>query len=470
MIDHGHGTTAALTDAAGQHRHRPGGSRVLAGLTCYLVLLMAIPSSLVIGPLGAAGPLADVFAVFLFCWYVLARLHPATPVDTRRQPVRMAAAFFGCATVASYVSANRTALTTLVQNGSDRGLILLVGWLGVLLLAADGIGRADQLTTLLRRIVIGATAMSLLAIAEFFTGKTFAQYIVLPGLSVHAPVTDLIDRNGLFRPIATTAQPLELTAVLLMSLPLAIHQARYASGRPSRLRLLRRWLPVALIGSTLPMTGSRTAVLGLAVIIIVLFPSWPRRDRCRGCSVLLGGIALCALADPAILTSFGNLIGNIGSDTSISSRTAAYSSALPYIAHHPWLGQGFQTFYPQSYFFVDNQYLTSLIETGVVGLLAVVTLFVTGWFTAQSARWLAPSDQTRDQLQSLAASVAAAAVSFATFDALSFVIAPGLAFLMIGCVGAAWRLARAGQLASPGEQPAAGAVPPASYGTSRGNS
>jgi len=450
MTDHGSGATAVVADAAGQHRPQPRRSRVVSGLTCYLVLLIAIPSSLVVGPLGAAGAPADVFAVFLLCWYLLAWLHPATPVDTGRQPVRTAAAIFACATMASYVSANRTALTTLVQNGSDRGLILLAGWIGVILLTADGIERADQLATVLRRVVIGVTAMSVMAITEFITGQDFAKYISIPGLSVHEPVTDLINRNGLFRAMATAGQPLELTAVLLMCLPIAIHQARFASGS-SRLRC---WLPVALIGGALPTTVSRTSILGLAVIIITLFPTWPRRDRRRGFGILLAAIALCGLVDPKILAGFGSLIANAGTDTSITSRTSAYASALPYIAQHLWLGRGFQTFYPQNYFFIDNQYLTSLIETGVAGLLALITLFATGWFTARSARWIAPSEESRDLLQSLAASVAAAAASFSTFDVLSFVIAPGLTFLLIGCVGAAWRLARAGKLHPPGQLPA----------------
>jgi hypothetical protein len=34
-------------------------------------------------------------------------------------------------------------------------------------------------------------------------------------------------------------------------------------------------------------------------------------------------------------------------------------------------------------------------------------------------------------------------VCFASFDALSFSIAAGLFFLLLGCVGAAWRLGRA---------------------------
>jgi polysaccharide biosynthesis protein PslJ len=42
----------------------------------------------------------------------------------------------------------------------------------------------------------------------------------------------------------------------------------------------------------------------------------------------------------------------------------------------------------------------------------------------------------------MAASVAAVAVSFATLDAFAFPIVSGLTFLMIGCIGAAYRFAR----------------------------
>jgi len=446
MTEQGHGAIALLDHSPAEGGSPPRRNYVVKLLTCYLILLMAIPSSLVVGPLGAAGAPAGVFAAFLFCWYLLARLHHAVPVDTGRQPIRVAAVLFACATVASYISANRTTLPLVAQNGSDRGLILLSGWLGVVLLAADGIDRADRLAALLRRIVIGATAMSVLGIVEFFTGQDFAKYILIPGLSVHEPVTDLMSIDGLSRVTATTAQPLELTAVLLMCLPLAIHQARFAAPELQ----FRRWLQVGLIGAVLPMTVSRSALLGILVVGIVLFPTWLKRERTRGYRMVFIAIVLGWLADPGILSSFSGLIGGIGSDTSISSRTSAYSAAAPYIAQHPWLGQGFQTFYPQTYFFIDNQYLTSLIETGFVGFVAVLALFVTGWLTARSARRMVRDDRTRDLLQCLAASVAAAAVSFSTFDVLSFVVAPGLTFLLLGCVGAAWRLARAQQLSAPG--------------------
>jgi O-antigen ligase len=230
-----------------------------------------------------------------------------------------------------------------------------------------------------------------------------------------------------------------------MVLPVAIHQARFA---PPALRV-RRWLQVGLIATAMPLTVSRSAILGVAVVALVLLPTWMKRYRGLAYRALIGALVLAWLAVPGIVSGFGDLIGQFGTDTSITSRTSAYSSAAPLIAAHPWFGQGFQTFFPATYFFVDNQYLTSIIETGFVGSLSLLALFATGWFVARSARRAASDIRTRDLMQCLAASVAAAAFSFSTFDALSYTIAPGLTFLVLGCVGAAWRLTRARQYSVP---------------------
>jgi O-antigen ligase len=143
-----------------------------------------------------------------------------------------------------------------------------------------------------------------------------------------------------------------------------------------------------------------------------------------------------------MVTLFYQLFTHIGNESSSQSRIQAYSASIPFITHHPWLGQGFQTFLPQTYFFIDNQYITTLIETGFVGLLSLIALLATGWTVVRRARPRVADPRLRDLLQSLAAAVAAAAVSFATFDAFSFEIATGLTFLILGCTGAAWRLAR----------------------------
>ena len=410
-------------------------------LSWYALLLMAIPSSLVVGSFGAAGAPAALLAIAMLCWYLVARQHPGLGLDRGRQPVRVAATIFAGVFVAAYVSASRHAVPAIAQSGADRGLLVLAGWIGVLALAADGIDQPDRLRTLLRRIVLLATAMAALGAIEFFTGVDLTKYILIPGLSVHQQLTDLTSRYGLVRVTATTAQPLEFGAVLAMSLPIALHQARFA---PRALRV-RRWLQVALITAAVPMTGSRSTFFGVAVICLVLLPTWRLRDRLRACAVVVAAPILVWLVKPSLVSSFAALFGHLGNDRSSLSRADAYAEAVPYIAAHPWLGQGFQTFFPQTYFFVDNQYLTSLLETGILGLLALVGCLVTGWFTARSLRATAVDARTRDLGQCLAASMAAAAVCFGSFDALSFSIAAGLFFLLLGCVGAAWRLGHAQQ-------------------------
>ena len=157
----------------------------VALLSCYVFLLMAIPSSLVVGSLGAAGAPAALLADAILCWYLATRRHPGLGLDRGRQPVRVAAAVFAAAVVAAYISASRHAVPGTAQSGADRGLIVLAGWVGVLALAADGIDRAGRLRTLLRRIVMLATAMAALGVVEFCTGVDLTKYIVIPGLSVH---------------------------------------------------------------------------------------------------------------------------------------------------------------------------------------------------------------------------------------------------------------------------------------------
>jgi O-antigen ligase len=406
-------------------------------LTIYLFLVMALPSALVFAPLGAAGGPATLFAVALMICYLVMRLHPGFQLDTGPQPVRVAGVLFLCSILAAYVSGNRQFMPSAELNGADRGIISAVGWLGVLVVAADGIDSADRLKTLLNRIVTGTTTLALIGIFQFFTSLNVTKYVVIPGLVFNQAPSDLITRGGFDRPTATTAQPLEFAALMVMVLPIAIHQARFA---PARLRG-QRWLKVAVIGLAIPMTVSRTALAGLAITGLVLLPTWPAQHRRRAYAALLAAGAGLLLTAPQLLSTFVNLVAQVtGGSASTDSRTTAISQALPYIAQHPWFGTGFGTFLPQVYFFTDDQYLSSLITTGAVGLFFLGLLFVTGWLVARSLRRRSADAEVRDLAQSLAAAIAVAAACFGTFDALGFAVAAGLTCILIGCAGAAFRL------------------------------
>ena len=73
---------------------------------------------------------------------------------------------------------------------------------------------------------------------------------------------------------------------------------------------------------------------------------------------------------------------------------------------------------------------------------------------ARGARRLFKDPVSRDLAQSLAAAASVPLVVFATFDALSFPMIPGLMFLLLGVNGALWRLAR------PAWRPTIAAAPP----------
>ena len=420
-------------------------------LTVYVVLLMGIPAALVVAPLGAVGGPAIIFAAIVFVFYLVTWLHPALAPQHFRQPVRGAAILFACAIIATYVSVNRHIMPSLERNGADRGLILIFGWLGILLMASDGIVSMERLKKLLGRIVILGTFMAGLGITQFFTGLDATKYIIVPGLTAQAPTTDLLSRNGLNRPAATAAHPLEFAAVLAMVLPIAINRARFA---PPELRV-RRWLQVALIGAALPMTVSKAAVLALGVVCLVVLPTWSKVERRIAYVVMTLGVVALWFLVPGLLSTFRTLFATLTGDSSTTSRTSAFSTAMPYIAQHPWLGHGFGTFFPASYFFTDDQYLLSLIEIGVVGVLALLGLFITGLVTARKVRHATTNPELRDLGQSLTATIAVSMVTFATFDALSFGMAAGLTFVFLGCAGAALRLVRTqgakadGQLVGP---------------------
>lgn len=91
---------------------------------------------------------------------------------------------------------------------------------------------------------------------------------------------------------------------------------------------------------------------------------------------------------PGLIGTITNLFATFfaGSDSSTQARTVKYSAIVPYLKEHPWFGRGFGTFTPDLYFFTDNQYMLTLAEMGIVGLVALLALFVTGIHTGGAIR------------------------------------------------------------------------------------
>ena len=97
---------------------------------------------------------------------------------------------------------------------------------------------------------------------------------------------------------------------------------------------------------------------------------------------------------------------------------------------------------PSVFFYTDDQYLNSAIELGLVGVAAIIALFVTGWWSARNVRRRSADPEIRHLGQCMAASCAVMLIVYGAFDALYFPMAAGITFLMLGCLAALWRLTR----------------------------
>ncbi len=159
-------------------------------------------------------------------------------------------------------------------SGADRGIIKLMGWSGIALVAADGIRNRARLEKLLERVVLLAAIMAAIGLIQFFAGVDIAARIHLPGLQTNTELISLGERSIFRRVGGTAAHPIEFGVVLAAILPLAMHFA-FGRGEGGSLRTLaakqRDWICLGLIGVGAPLAVSRSATLGIAVVLVVVF-------------------------------------------------------------------------------------------------------------------------------------------------------------------------------------------------------
>jgi O-antigen ligase len=437
-------TNLAIREERTSHESR-GPARpprdVVSALTVYAVLRIVLPAQYVIGPLGAAGQPALLFGLGLTLWWLAAWLGQARFKSHVKQPLRLFALIFLLAVVVSYLVAAMRPPSANEQLGADRGLLNIIAWVGVMLTAMDGIPTRARLDTLLRRLVMLGALEGALGILQTLAGQSFIQYFRLPGFSNNGVPITLPIRGDFLRVAGTASHPIEYGVTLSMLLPIAFHFAVLDAGHR---RFLARWFPVAIIALGLSQSISRSSVVCTAAALAILLLAWPRKLRRR---MYLGGVvfvAIFAIVRPGFIPAISDLFTGASSDPSILSRTDSYPIAWSFIEHAPVFGRGVGTFLA-AYWILDNQFLGSLIEIGVVGVVCMLLLFLCGGFSAWQLRNSEAMPESRAPATSrlgpaLAGAIAAGCISFAFFDAWSFYWVPSTLFLIFGCVGALHRL------------------------------
>jgi O-antigen ligase len=429
-----------------------GGARhvdVVTGLTFFFVALFAVPPIYFIGAAGSIASPAIVLALAGLLWWGFGRILYGSGIDRGRQPIRITLLLFVGAVLISYALFNRRLQPVDWSNAADRGLVLVFALAGILLLTADGIDRTDRLMVLLRRMTFAASLVGVVGIIQYVSKQDFVSPVfdAIPGLTTNNVIA-FAGRSSVYTDIrrvsGTATHPIEFGVVLAMAFPFAAHYALTDRTRSG----LDRWWQVAVILIAQPMAQSRSGMLATAVAAVVLLCAWPKSAIRKILGWLPAALVALRFAFPGLLGTITGLFLHFQGDSSYTSRTEDYGNVGKYVAQYPIFGRGFGTFLPKDFFFLDNQYLMSLIDIGVVGLVALIALMVSGVLLAfRASRW-AVTQERRLLARSLCGAIAGGTLTLATFDFFSFQMATGMVFVLLGCAGAMWRLFRAEALAA----------------------
>ena len=218
-------------------------------------------------------------------------------------------------------------------------------------------------------------------------------------------------------------------------LPLALHLALFTKRKIV-------WIPTLLIGLTALMSVSRSAIVVAAAAMLIMFLGWPNRWRLAALAAAPVAGVIGPIALPGLLGTIRSLFTNLEDDPSVAGRTDDYSLVLRMVEERPTFGQGLFTYIPMVYRTIDNQALVILLELGIVGAIAFMTLIIVGMYCGLSARRGCEIERHRHIGLAVTASLFGIVISYVTFDAFGFRQVAGMTFLLLGLAGAVWNLTK----------------------------
>ena len=329
--------------------------------------------------------------------------------------------------------------------GSDvtKQLTFFLSYFFVFYIIVSAVRTREALDYLIRFLVGGGAVIAVLAVVERRTGfnlfnhlSTFIPVLHFKGVNI---AEDQQVRGGHLRVLGPSQHPIALSVLFVLLMPFAFYLARqYGRGR---------WTVVAfLICLGTLSTGSRTGIVGLLVLLLVYFVLQPRAVRRLWPALIpcviathfvvpgaLGGVkAIFFPSGGLIADQSGNVVGS--KVTSASGRLAKIGPALGELSADPVVGIGYGTRITTGSTanapILDDQWLGTFVETGIIGVVAWVWLFVRA-----VRRQMRAARETFDDdswlFTGFAAATAAFGVSMLTYDAASFIQTEFIFFIVL---------------------------------------
>jgi hypothetical protein len=328
-----------------------------------------------------------------------------------------------------------------VQATVVKRLTFFASFLVLLFLISSVVHRRRDVDYLLRILVGGGVVIAAFSLVEFSTGYNVFNHIGGPILHEQPLPYSLGQRGDRLRVYASAQHPIALGAAFVMLIPLAVYL-----WQSSRSRLWAGAIVLLLLGMV--ATESRTAIVMGAVVVLFYLRLRPQQTK-RLWPALLPLLLVIHFALPGSVSGLkgaffpeGGLVAqqDSGKGTYGSGRLADLGPAVSEWGQQPIFGEGYGTRITdkgpqQNAQILDDQWLGTLLETGVVGALGFAWLFLRCLRRLTRVAREEPGP-TGWLCTGLAASIAAFAVGMLTYDAFSFIQVTFLLFILLALASA----------------------------------
>jgi hypothetical protein len=410
----------------------PNTSRLLPwGLAVFLAIVFIVPfdsvSLPVSLPLGAKLDrpllmlLVAIWLLSLSQWTGVSRL--------RMSPVHWAFLVFFLVAVTSLVLDGSTIVMLNELDLAVRKLALLVSYVLLFAIVASSVKPTEVRNFTILMLGLGCvTAIG--ALIEYRTGFNMFYSGIETILPTQHPVElHAIDSIGRKSIVGPTVHPLAVAMMLSLLLPFALLGLHTS---PDRRRRILYALAAGLMIAAAMATQRKTSVVAPAVGMLAVLAYRPRAAL-QLVPVALVMMVLIHLVAPGALGSVKDQLmpSNLFGVLSTKDRQSDYGAIKPDVAKHPVLGRGYESYDQKKYRILDNQYLSLIIGTGILGVLAYLSIFGAICFLAHRVARSDDPDHAPIAIAAIAAMASVVAGS-ALMDTLAL---PQLAYLICFIAG-----------------------------------
>jgi len=442
--------SGGLFDLAAAHRRT---LRSLAGdwphttrlmpwcLAGFMVMLFLVPFDSIDLPIGLPleAKLDRPFLLAIVALWILSMVMMGGSNRLRMTAVHYA--FFGFVLIA-ILSLVHNAETTVRLGELELGvrkLALLLSYLALFVVVASSVRPAEVRP--LMNLMCGLAVLTAIGVIwEYRTEYNF----FFEGLGKVIPInlppelhsSDSIGRRSVIGP---TIHPLAPAMMMACALPYAL--ISLYESRETRRKVVWALATTIMIAAALA-TQRKTSIVAPVVAISVLIAYRPRMLRML-VPGLLAFVILVHVFTPGALGGVTSqlLPQNFFGFGSTVDRQSDYAAVEPDVINQPLLGRGYETYDQKKYRILDNQYLTTIIGTGVAGVLAYLSIFAAIFLLAHRVARVGDPDRAGPAI-AVAAATSAMVIGGALLDILALPQLPYLICFFAGFVAVLWKEAQ----------------------------